>query len=252
VAVAKINLYSESLGTVQDVNVILPKPEHIRHSAVLYLLHGLLDGHETWLQRTRLLDYAERYKLVVVMPNAQRSFYTDQASGYAWRTWIESELPQIIEQWLAVGDKVPRHIAGLSMGGYGAMKLGLSQPSRFISVASFSGVLDLAGIAPYAELNGVLNDLELSFGELAAIPQSKDDLLTLLDQPTLPYLYVSCGLQDSLLMGNRTFHEALKQRHKKFDYLEMPGDHSWSLWDVNIEAYLSKLESLALLNSIEG
>ena len=223
----------------------------MQNCAVLYLLHGLLDGHETWLQRTRLVEYAERYNVVVVMPNAQRSFYADQASGYAWRHWVETELPDMIERWLALPKKPVRHIAGLSMGGYGAMKLGLSQPKRFASIGSFSGVLDLAGIVPFAEMSGVLNDLELSFGQLAAIPRSKDDLLTLLNNPTLPYLYVTCGLQDTLLNGNRIFHEALQQHHTKFDYLEMPGGHSWSLWDVNLDAYLAKLESLALLNPVK-
>lgn len=247
--VAAFQMFSHALGTPQSVNVILPEPEHIQGSSVLYLLHGLLSDHNTWLQQTRLLDYARQYKLVVVMPYAQRSFYADQPDGYAWRTWVESELPAKIEQWLNIrsaNDK--RHIAGLSMGGYGALKLGLSQPERYQSMASFSGVLDLAAEAKRTDRSvSIQTDLKLSFGSLDAIQGSGADLFALPLSAGIPPMFVSCGLSDSLLPGNQRFRTHLEAAGVDLNYQEMAGGHEWSLWDLNVAEYLRWLVQRGLL-----
>jgi len=251
-AIAKINLYSDSLGTQQDIMVILPNPAKTQESAVLYLLHGLLDGHETWIQRTRLVEYAEQFNIIVVMPNAQRSFYADQQQGYAWRTWVETELQGIIEGWLGLNAvSVTRHIVGLSMGGYGALKLGLSQAERYKSVGSFSGVLHMPSLLDSVQLDQVENDLELAFGSLEALVDSENDLSTLVQQDGLPYLYITCGTEDSLLESNRLFVQVLKAQGCTFDYLEMPGGHEWQLWDRNIASYLTRLHELGLITKVD-
>lgn len=248
---ATLNLYSESLGSPQNVSIISPRAEHLEGASILYLLHGLLDDHTSWLTRTRLLDYAEQYRLIVVMPYAMRSFYTDQSAGYGWRSWIEQELPEQIEGLIAFAQRGEnRHIAGLSMGGYGAMKLGLSQPHRFASMASFSGVLDLASIREYHRWEVVENDIRLAFGSPEAIANSKDDLFTLLDQPSIPPLFVRCGLEDSLIIGARKFHKAVTDRSLQCDYLEVPGGHTWSVWDRDISDYLSWLAEKGLLAKV--
>jgi S-formylglutathione hydrolase FrmB len=249
-AIATLNLYSESLGTQQDVTVILPKPEDTCRSAVLYLLHGLLDGQHSWLQRSRIAEYAEQYCLIIVMPNAQRSFYTNQKNGYAWRDWIETELPAAIEQWFGLTDPVSRHVAGLSMGGYGAMKLGLSSPKRFQSIGSFSGVLHLSAITHYPELNQIMNDIELAFGGVDNIAGSKDDLTTLIHKTPMPFMHITCGLQDSLLEGNRYLAKVLVDQEANVLYQEVDGGHEWKVWDKNIEDYLVELARRGLISRI--
>ena len=186
------------------------------------------------------------------MPLGQRSFYADQKTGYAWRTWVASELPQKIEAWLNLGEvDMRRHIAGLSMGGYGAMKLGLSEPDRYQSIGSFSGVLDLVGAAQGAERSAMIGpDLIASFGSIEAIPGSPDDLLALPLSVEGPELFVTCGLEDDLLEGNRRFRERVEQASVPLVYEEMPGGHEWWLWDLNVEAYLNWLAELGLLTRL--
>jgi S-formylglutathione hydrolase FrmB len=246
-AIAKFNLYSETLGTQQDVTVVLPKPEHTKNSAVLYLLHGLLDGQDSWLQRSRVVEYAEQYRLIVVMPNAQRSFYTNQQQGYAWRDWVEAELPAAIEQWFGLSQPVSRHIAGLSMGGYGAMKLGMSHPERFQSIGSFSGVLHLAAIAHYPEIDQVINDIELAFGSIENIANSENDLTTLIANKPLPFVYITCGLDDGLIAGNRFLVNILAEQGAEVVYQEVEGGHSWNVWDKNIADFLAELSARKLI-----
>lgn len=246
---ASLQLYSESLGTPQSVSVILPRPEHMQSASVLYLLHGLLDDQTTWLTRTRLLEYAQQYRLVVVMPYAQRSFYADQPEGYAWRSWVESELPDKIEQWLNVPlVENRRHIAGLSMGGYGALKLGLSRPERFRSMASFSGVLDLAAEAERTDRDmPITTDLNLSFGSAGSIEGSGADLFALPFSADTPPMFITCGLSDSLLPGNQRFCAKLESADVDVSYEEMAGGHEWGLWDLNVAEYLRWLVRRGLL-----
>jgi S-formylglutathione hydrolase FrmB len=249
-ATATLNFLSDALGTPQTVNLILPPPEQMPSASVLYLLHGLLDDQEAWLQRTRLVDYAERYNLVVVMPYAARSFYANQLSGLAWQDWIARELPAKIEQWLNLSvSKERRHIAGLSMGGYGAIKIGLSNPYDFASAGSFSGVLDLESVKETESYDMVKPDVAVAFGRLENIRGSEHDLmhlLTLHDDP--PELFIRCGTEDSLIAGNRRIASHLENNGIDFLYHEQPGGHTWSLWDKDIDAYLDWLHKLGLLS----
>jgi S-formylglutathione hydrolase FrmB len=194
------------------------------------------------------VEYAEQYRLFIVMPNAQRSFYTNQKNGYAWRDWIETELPATIEQWFGLTAPISRHIAGLSMGGYGAMKLGMSQPERFQSIGSFSGVLHLAAITQYPELDQIMNDVELAFGGVENIAGSENDLTTLVQKNPLPFMYITCGLQDSLLEGNRFLANMLTEQDSNVLYQEVDGGHEWKVWNQNIEDYLAELASRKLID----
>lgn len=248
-ATAKLQFLSDALGTPQVVNLILPPPEKIQSASVLYLLHGLLDDQDTWLQRTRLVEYAEQYNLIVVMPYAARSFYANQISGLAWQDWVAKELPVKIEQWFNLSiTKERRHIAGLSMGGYGAMKIGLGNPYDFASIGSFSGVLDVEGVKHTESYEMVKPDIAVAFGSLESIRGSEHDLVHLLTvQDDLPELFIRCGTEDSLIDGNRRIVSQLENNGIDFLYHEQPGGHTWSLWDKDIEAYLDWLRKLGHL-----
>ena len=154
----------------------------------------------------------------------------------------------MIERWLALPENPVRHIAGLSMGGYGAMKLGLSEPKRFASIGSFSGVLDLVNVTQQPISEDIQHDIEIAFGDLNAVEGTANDLMTLIKQKYLPYLYITCGTEDSLLEGNRTLVSQLVKTHENLEYYEMPGGHEWALWDQNIAAYLQALQGKQLLN----
>ena len=130
------DFFSAALGTSVTINVLLPQPDPAARTAprrypVLWLLHGLLDDHTTWLRQTSLERYVDGLQLAVVMPAGGRSFYTDMAHGYRYWTYVSEELPALARAWFPLSDQREENfVAGLSMGGYGAFKLALRQPER--------------------------------------------------------------------------------------------------------------------------
>ena len=121
-----------------------------------------------------------------------------------------------------------RAIGGLSMGGYGAMKLGLKYPDIFGSIASHSGVLDIA--ASYREAA----DLHLTdiFG--AELPAEEDCFQLAAKPGAKPAIYFDCGDEDFLLEQNRRFSAHLQQLGLAHEYHEHPGGHTWRYWDQHV------------------
>lgn len=100
-----------------------------------------------WTRYTAIERYADELGLAVVMPQVHRSFYTDQALGGRYRTWIEQELPELVHRFFRVSDDpAETFVAGSSMGGYGTLGWALGDPGRFGAAASLSGALDIAGL----------------------------------------------------------------------------------------------------------
>jgi S-formylglutathione hydrolase FrmB len=128
--------------TTQEIGVHLGK-QRVSHP-VLWLLHGLSDDHTIWLRRTSIERYAAARNLAVVMPAAGRSFYQDMVGGPAYWTFLTEELPALCRNWFPIsGEREDNFVAGLSMGGYGALRMALACPGRYAAAASLSGALDL-------------------------------------------------------------------------------------------------------------
>jgi putative tributyrin esterase len=90
----------------------------------------------------------EGLNLAVVMPAAQRSFYTDMVTDQRYWTFISEEVPTLARHFFPLSeDRNENYVAGLSMGGYGAFKLALSYPERYAAAASLSGTLDVVRLA---------------------------------------------------------------------------------------------------------
>src|SRR5206468_7967478 len=156
---------------------------------VLYLLHGLSDDDTIWLRRTSIERYVAPLGLAVVMPQVHRSFYTDGVYGGRYWTFLSEELPELVGSLFRVsGRREDTFVAGLSMGGYGALKWALRQPQRFAAAASLSGAVDVARLRGGRFRSEDPRMFERIFGdqEIAGTP---DDLLWLLDDAepdTLP------------------------------------------------------------------
>lgn len=207
--------------------------------ATFYLLHGLSDDHTIWIRRTRIEMYAAQYPLIVVMPDGFRGFYTNNDAGPAYARYIGEELPAMIERTMAArADRAGRCIGGLSMGGYGALRVGLAYSTRFASINSHSGAL-MAGSRELAPNR--FPEAPHIFGQR---PRGSDhDLLTLAARAkadgTLPPLRIDCGLDDFLLPDNRGFHEELQKLNIQHEYEEFEGDHNWDYWDLHIREALA-------------
>lgn len=247
-AFLELNIFSESLGTQQQVYVIMPQSsvlgeigtknnanqdKHCGHKT-LYLLHGLSDNHSIWLRRTSIERYAQEYGLCVVMPFGNRSFYTDMKYGENYYTYIAKELPKIIGEMLNVSDKrEDRFIAGLSMGGYGALKIGMRECDSFSAVAGLSSVADI-------NENKTLfkKDFINIFGERMEIPR-EDDLFCIAEQcnenPNKPRIFMGVGTEDFLYESNKRLKEKFDTLDFNFTYKESHGTHCWGFWDEYIQ-----------------
>jgi S-formylglutathione hydrolase FrmB len=246
-ALVTCDFFSDALEVGCSMNVVLPQPTEEQIGVdgdpdsrpvprtdfpVLYLLHGLSDDHSAWLRYTSVERYAAAAGLAVVMPAVNRSFYANERTGGRYWDFISEELPTIVGNFLRVSqDPARTYVAGLSMGGYGAMKLALSHPDRFAAAATLSGALDLDELSSRPER---VELFERIFGD--SIPDDADvfKLLAKADAETLPRIHVSTGTEDApgLVDGNRRFVAALEEKGADVTSDFRPGEHVWSLWDA--------------------
>jgi S-formylglutathione hydrolase FrmB len=201
---------------------------------VFYLLHGLSDDHTTWMRRTRVEVYAAGWPFVIVMPDGGRGWYTNHATGPRWAVHVGEELPAMIERTFQTRQgRAGRCIGGLSMGGYGALRVALAYPDRYESANSHSGAL----LGPTMS-RGVMTEDEyrLTFGP--KLEGSEHDLSVLARQAKtlgqLPRLRIDCGTEDHLLPANRLVHQQLTDLGIEHEYAEFPGEHNWDYWDTHI------------------
>lgn len=242
-AFLQVQFFSETLNVASTVNVILPEAnQSIGQAAakagqlpkVLYLLHGYSDDHSIWMRRTSVERYAAAYNLAVIMPAVNHSFYTNEVQGERYWDYISQELPQTMHRFFRLSDRPEdTFAAGLSMGGYGAMKLALTYPERFAAAASFSGGVDIAG----------LKDERLCrvFGDLDKLPGSANDLFHLMKRKPkhAPKLYVSCGTADFLYGQHQKFVPALKKNGWDVTAYEKPNAvYEWGFWDEEISKFI--------------
>jgi putative tributyrin esterase len=211
---------------------------------VLYLLHGLTGDDSAWLRRTSIERYVEPLGLAVVMPQVHRSYYTDEAYGARYWTFLTTELPALVERLFRVSTRrEDTFVAGLSMGGYGAFKWALRQPDRFTAAASLSGALDVASPSTGRFRPEDPQMFRRIFGD-DPVAGSQEDLLTLAadaDPAALPKLGLWCGTEDGTLPANRAFIDACAAATIPLDVDLSPGDHEWSYWDAKIQEVLAWL-----------
>ena len=244
-ALLQVDFFSHVLGRCAGMNVILPQGS-TGPLPTLYLLHGLSDNHTIWTRRTSVERYAAAYRRAIVMPDGGRGFYTDMAEGDRYFTFISQELPKVCESFFPLSKKrEDRFAAGLSMGGYGAMKLGLSCPGRYSAVASLSGALQMDPQYHTEQPGEFMRELVRIFGSPEKFAGSENDLFALARKlakhpEKAPRMYVACGTEDFLLQGNRMFKQEFQ---KAFDltYEESPGTHEWGFWDDHIQKVLAFL-----------
>jgi S-formylglutathione hydrolase FrmB len=247
--VLNVNFCSYILGMQCSANVILPQSSPEKQAdkpfRTLYLLHGLSDDHNAWTRWTSIERYAAEYGIAVVMPNVNRSFYADRKNSYQYFTFVSDELIKIMQEMFPLSDKrEDRCAAGLSMGGYGAMKLGLSCPEKFAAAASLSGALDIYGRLAAAE-TGIKEEFKFIL-DFCDEERQKVDLFLLAEKlsksnQAKPRFYIWCGTEDFLYQDNIKFVDFMKNLNFDFKYEESPGDHSWGCWDLKIQTALKFL-----------
>ena len=251
-AFLQVQFFSETLVVASTINVILPEASQgigIEASGegqelpkVLYLLHGYSDDHSIWMRRTSVERYAAEHNLAVVMPAVNHSFYCNEARGERYWDYISVELPRIVKRFFRVSDKPEdTYVAGLSMGGYGAMRLALTYPERFAAAASFSGAVDLIYMAEDIDLDGK-RDFERVLGKGPWKDTEIDNMYLMKKKasaPKKPRLYVSCGTADYLYPIHQRVVPALKENGWDVtSYEEKDAIHEWGFWDRQIKTFI--------------
>jgi len=265
-AILQVVFMSKSLMRNVPMQVILPvdKIPSPGQSAVergpfktLYLLHGIFGSCMSWLAESRIKRWAEEKNIAVVMPSGDNGFYVDQARSYNLHgEFVGKELVEMTRKMFPLSHKrEDTFIAGLSMGGFGALRNGLKYHETFSQIAALSSalVLERAVELTYDEPHITKNRgyLESCFGDIDdALASDKNPkvLIRMLKEKKarnpdtrIPKIYMACGTEDPLVENNRDFRDFLKGNGIECAYTEGPGAHDWEFWDTYIKKALDWL-----------
>lgn len=227
---ATIRAFSPALNREIEYTALLPTAAPAQDPHVLLLLHGLQGNQTSWLTRTSLCRWGDGHNLLIILPGGENSWWLDWAPYQRFETFLLEDLYAHVTRTFRV-QPGPWAIGGLSMGGFGAMRLGFTHPERFRSVWSHSGWFGAAPDCP-ALANGPYPGAE-----------SDLDLVLLADRlqqaESRPAIGFDCGLSDPFLAVNRRLAGALTERGIAHQYSEHPGGHDWNYWDEQVKAQLA-------------
>lgn len=285
---------STALGVDKDYVVYLPAGYDAAPATrwpVLYYLHGLTGDETNWTQGGDLAAIADRLDLraIVVMPDGDDGFYTDAATDYdydqcladgrgllipaapkhrtcvrhrAYETYVVRDLVADVDAtYRTIADQRGRAIAGLSMGGFGALKLALRHPELFAAAASHSGVDALLYRGPHPYVAGAVElvtdvvrwEQELGtigawfrgiFGPDLATWRANDPASLVAElTPDGPALYLDCGTEDDFLLqdGASYLHDLLAARGIDHVFFLGPGHHDLAFWKARLPESLTFL-----------
>lgn len=244
-------LNSEMMGRKMPYHVITPKgyrlkAETMRDYPVVYLLHGLTGHYNNWPERTKLIEYAKEYDWIIVSVEGGDGWYTDSVSNEKekYESYIIKELiPEIEKNHRVDKRREARAIAGLSMGGYGALKFGLKYPEMFVIAGSFSGALSAAEMTEKNRPGAIGKSIDAIFGAENSDNRKANDIFDIVRNATpekiktLPYFYIDCGTEDFLFQTNRDFISLLTEKKIPHEYRQLPGIHNWQYWDSQVKEF---------------
>ncbi len=230
--IAGVQFGSKAIGQQVEYTVILPEVG-TGPFPVLMQLHGLSDNHKSWIQRSNLVRHVEQYPFIVVLPNGGTSCYVnwpspERVGKQMYEDLLMEDIPAHLARHFSIRSG-PWAIGGLSMGGYGSIRLALKHPERFASVWAHSSAIRID------ELIGdqyVLDRDDLDLFKLAS---------AFVDAPVKPEISFDCGVDDTnLIEPNRAFHAHLDQLGVPHHYAEHAGAHTWDYWDDHVREALAQ------------
>ena len=244
-AVFSGTIRSEALDMDTGITVVLPydRPTEAQQNPckVLYLFHGLGNNSGSWMRNSNVARYARDAGLAVVMPEVQRGFYTDMAMGLKYFTYTAYELPRLCEEMFRISPRrEDTFVAGLSMGGYGAVKTAMSRPDKFSACASFSGVLDLNYVLNHEMAVREEGQIRALLGNDKTISPENDNYAlgraaARLPRDMQPRFLLTCGEQDYLRDVNLEYQGFLRDNGFDITYMEWQGGHDWDFWDRSVK-----------------
>ena len=251
-AFAHYSFYSNMLHGIAEFDIILPNdvpagipgpvnPAFNRKPKLLILLHGYSGACSDWPVSGNAADLSLAHNLVVVCPSAGNNFYTDaKGTGHAYCSFVGKELPEYVTTTFGLSkDRKDVLIGGYSMGGYGALHVGLTCPDQFSGIMALSSALIIEelkemqpgfdnGMADYDYYESVFGDLKTAetseLNPKVQIKKLKEE------NREIPDIYTACGAQDFLIKPNLSFEAFLKDNHISHEFEEGDGVHDFAYW----------------------
>ncbi|MDR2134238.1 MAG: esterase family protein [Treponema sp.] len=255
------NIFSRSL--VMDTQIFACLPQDGRKykkgppPKTLFLLHGISGNAANFVHNTPVHFYSQQYGIAIIMPEVQRSFYQDMKGGLLYYSYITKELPALCAELFNISvTRENLSIAGLSMGGYGAMYAAFSAPEVFSACGAFAPACDIKSqVASYNRYAGfgqvgyrMEHEFAGIFGEDFAVPDSIDlyRLSGKVSRESLkPRLYIGTGTEDPLHDQSVKFRDHVQKLDIDMIYEEWPGDHDWIFGNEALKRMLAHFYSAA-------
>ena len=242
-----VTFRSSAVGRLMPYRVILPSSiPPGQKLPVIFLLHGGGGNYRDWSNYSDVARFAEE-GLILVMPEGESSYYVNAAErpNDRFGDYIVEDLVADVESRFPVaGGRASRAIAGVSMGGFGAVTLSLKHPDRFAFVAGLSSAIDVPSRAFSIKRISQYRGHAQIFGPWGSPTRTANDpyvLVTKTDPTKAPYLYITCGEQEGLLPANRKFATLLRKYRFNYEFHEGEGGHDWNQWNRRLPELLQAL-----------
>lgn len=260
-AVKRISFFSDCLRRRVEYHVAMPEDcagetaeaaEKRKQLKILVFLHGYCEMGIDFLEKTDIEQLAHKYRLCVILPNGENSFYLDgKATGRQYGTYVGVEIPDHARALLGLTDRrEDTFIGGTSMGGFGAIHTGLYFPERYAGLFGMSSalIMDLVADGQAGMAHGIANQeyYDLMFGPGEELLTSTNDPRVLLrrlkeENREIPGIYITCGTSDFMIEQSRAFDRFLTQMEIPHVYDEAEGAHNFEFWKPRMEHAICKV-----------
>ena len=244
------NFISYALQRTVDITVVVPsvtiseslaingrKPTHKTDEKypALYLLHGMGNNHATWGGYSNVELYAEENHVAVIMLSGENKFYRTEGNSDDYFKFVADEAREFVTNYFPISSE-PEHsyIAGLSMGGYGALLHGLTHPDRFAGIGAFS---------PASPDIRMVDEPE-KIKDLVEGPIEVKCLLSdnITKNRKMPPVYLACGEKDLLYDLCKKYRQLLSDGGVEVKWVSLPQyNHEWRFWDIQAEEFIKWL-----------
>lgn len=284
--VMEVKFYSESVKRDMVINVVLPRnyEKSDARYPVLYLCHGLTSNYNEF-KYVGIPEYLNRMDMIVVMVDVGNSWYVNWAtSEEGWHNNFSDHVTvdvinYVDKHFRTIADRKGRSINGISMGGFGAMSLGLSHPELFCSVGSHSGAIGWAksqievlekGEKPFVIWPQLAQDTLMRYRDIDvegystqkdrtprgqvflkpedALAVDPFTLVLKIPKDQLPHIYLDCGDEDFLMPATQEFIQLLIENQIPFHYGQSAGKHEEDYWGRETSVSMAVQYSVMLRN----
>jgi len=246
-AIIQASIYSESLMRAVPITALIPVEYQSGKMPfkTLYLLHGLTGSNQDWLANTNVHRWARERGLAVIMPSCDNSYYVNgQIPKNDYGDFVGKELVDLTRALFPLSAKrEDTFIAGMSMGGFGALRTAFANPDTFSCVAAYSAALHILKIDEVGNI-GAYQYADKLFGDYQKAKKSDMNPEVLIEQIakrakedkdfTLPKVYISCGTKDVYYSVNTPVRDKLKKLGFDVTWNEADYGHDWDFWDEEI------------------